>query len=133
MRRYVTLFFMLLLWPVVVSAEVEWQVEHDLKLPSAPLDIASGADGMKTFVLLENGRVRIYGADGSLQETLALEGKADRLAVTSDGGRLLLSDSKTGQVRVVSLEYVKSIDISGSPVKGPSDANVVVAVYSDFQ
>jgi DNA-binding beta-propeller fold protein YncE len=116
-----------------VYAEVEWQVSQNLKLPSAPVDIATSADGQKVFVLLQGGELRIFNANGQQQEAVNLEISADKIAVSPDGGRLVLSDSKSKQVRLVSLDYIKPIDISGSPVKGPDDATVVVAVYSDFQ
>ena len=128
-----TLLILMLIGPAAAQAEIEWQNLRDLKLPSAPLDIATGDEDGKVFVLLDRGEVRIYNPDGSLADKLSLGGSADRLTVSPDGRRLMLGDGESGQVRLIALEYVKSIDISGSPFKGPADADVVVAVYSDFQ
>ena len=133
MIRYILVLISVLLVGSVASAEVEWQVSQDLKLPAAPVDIATSADGQKVFVLLKGGEVRIYDANGQLQEEVRLEVTADKIAVSPDGERLVLSDSETKQIRMVSLDYIKPIDITGSPFKGPADAKVVVAVYSDFQ
>ena len=133
MIRYILVLLSVLLISSIASAEVEWQVSQDLKLPMAPVDIATSADGQKVFVLLSGGEVRIYDANGQLLEEVRLETAADKIAVSPDGEQLVLSDSKTKQVKMVSLDYIKPIDISGSPFKGPADAKVVVAVYSDFQ
>ena len=133
MNRLCLLLAFVLALTSPAMAEVEWQVSQNLKLPSAPIDIATSADGQRVFVLLKAGEVRIYDAGGQQQEVLKIGGSADKIAVSPDGEQLVLSDSKSPQVSLVALDYVKKIDISGSPFKGPADAKVVVAVYSDFQ
>jgi len=133
MNRFCLLLAFLLAFSASAGAEVEWQVSQHLKLPSAPIDVATSADGQRVFVLLKAGEVRIYDAGGQQQEALMIGGNADKIAVSPDGEQLVLSDSKTQQVSLVALDYVKPIDLSGSPFKGPADAKVVVAVYSDFQ
>ena len=133
MHRISILLLFLAFLASSVSAEVEWEIYRNFKLPSAPVDITTSADGQRIFVLLKEGDVQIYDANGRLQESLNLGSDADKIVVSPDGERLLLSDSKGMQVRIVSLDYVKPINITGSPFKGPDDARVVVAVYSDFQ
>ena len=130
MRILLILVFLLPLCSPVM-AEVEWQVDQNFKLPSAPVDMTTSADGQRIFVLLKGGEVRIYDGNGRQQEVLKLGRQADKIRVSPDGGRLILS--KGEEVSLVSLDYVKQIDISGSPYKGAEDAKVVVAVYSDFQ
>ncbi len=133
MVRMLPIFLLILSFSAAALAEVEWQVVQSLQLPSSPVDVTTSGDGQRVFVLLENGEVRVYDAGGTLQESVRLGLGADRIAVTPDGERLLLSDAKGRQVRMVALDFIKPIDISGSPFKGPDDAKVVVAVYSDFQ
>lgn len=131
MIRIIFLIVMVLSLGSPVSAEVEWQVNQNFKLPSAPVDMATSADGQKIFVLLKGGEIRIYDANGRQQEMLKLDRSADQISVSPDGERLILS--KGQEVSFVSLDYIKPIDISGSPARGADDAKVVVAVYSDFQ
>lgn len=133
MVRFTVLVFSLVFLATSAVAEVEWQIDRKFKLPSPPVDITTSADGQRIFVLLKEGDVRIYDNNGQVLETLKTGSDADRLVVSPDGERLLLSDSKGKQVSLISLDYIKQIDISGSPFKGKKDAKVVVAVYSDFQ
>lgn len=133
MKRILFSVLIFLFLTSAAVAEVEWQINRNFKLPSAPIDITTSSDGLKIFVLLEGGEVRIYDPNGQQLERLRFGTEADKIVATPDGERLLLSDSKTRQVKLVSLDYIKEIDISGSPFAGPKDAKVVVAVYSDFQ
>jgi len=115
------------------AAEVEWQLDRSLDLPAAPLDLVISADGQRIFVLLPKGEVRIYNAQDGAMESIQTGLKVDRLAVSPTGETLLLNDSAGKQVKVVALDYVKQVDIANAPIRGPKDAKVVVAVYSDFQ
>ena len=133
MQRILILVLSLLFLATSVVADVEWQLNRNIQLPSTPVDITTSADGQKIFVLLKKGEVQIYDTNGQRQETLKFDTAADKIIVSPDGEKLLLSDSKGKQVQLVSLSYVKPIDIAGSPFTGPNDAKVVVAVYSDFQ
>jgi len=131
MIRILVLLFLLLLPTSAVLADVELQVNGKFKLDSAPVDITSSADGQRIFALLEGGKLQVFDARGRLQETLDLGLAADKIQVSPEGDRLILSKGK--EVQLVSLDYIKLIDLAGSPFKGPADAKVVVAVYSDFQ
>ena len=116
-----------------VRAEVEWDILRQVSFPSAPLDVAVSADGQKVFVLLEGGEVQVLSATGKLLETLQFGSEGDRLAISPGGDRLFLSSRDDKSMQVAKLEFIKQIDISGSPFKGPADASVVIAAYSDFQ
>ncbi|PLX98297.1 MAG: hypothetical protein C0623_13315 [Desulfuromonas sp.] len=131
MLRMCVLTLLFLLPAAIVPAEVEWQVNGNLKLDSDPIDMTTSADGQRVFVLQENGKIQVLDAWGRPQESLDLDFAAEKIAVSPDGERLILNKGK--EVQLVSLEFIKKIDISGSPFKGPDDAKVVVAVYSDFQ
>lgn len=128
----ILLTVLLLLSSVAVTpAAVEWEQRGNLQLDAPLVDMVSSADGQRIFALLKGGKVVIFDATGAKQESLDLEFKAERIAVTPRGEQLILSKGK--EVRLVALDYIKTIDITGSPFKGPTDAKVVVAVYSDFQ
>ncbi len=131
MARILLIIFLMLTLVTSAAADVEWEVSQRFRLPTAPVDMTTSADGQKIFVLLKGGEVHVYDANGRQQEILKLDLKADKLRVSPNGARLILS--KGAEVSLVSLDYIKKLDISGSPVKGADDAKVVVAVYSDFQ
>lgn len=122
-----------LLVPAWAGAEVEATPIVDLRLSSAPLDTAVSADGQSIFILTKNGRVEIYGPKGHLKGSVKLSGKADSLAVSPDGTTLFLTDGASHMVRMTRLSFVQKINIKGSPFKGPADAPVVIAIFSDYQ
>ncbi len=115
------------------KTEVEATPIAKLRLSSAPIDTAISADGQSIFILTKNGRVEIYGSDGHLKGSVKLSGKADSLAVSPDGTTLFLTDSVSHMVRMTRLSFVQNINIKGSPFKGPADAPVVIAIFSDYQ
>ena len=55
------------------------------------------------------------------------------IGTSPSGDSLLLADSKAKTLEVLRISFVVDIDISGLPFKGPADASVVVAVFSDYQ
>jgi hypothetical protein len=117
----------------IASAAVESKLRRALDLPSPPLDVAATADGQWTFVLLEGGEIRIYGSAGDLQGTIRVGDRAERIAPSPSGDQVYVTFRGEKQLKAFSVEFSYSIDVTGSPFKGPSDAPVVIAVFSDFQ
>jgi hypothetical protein len=46
---------------------------------------------------------------------------------------LLLKSRKNRTVEILVLDFIQKINTSGSPFKGPKDAPVEIAVFSDFE
>ncbi len=115
------------------GASVEWLVTETLDLDAKPLDVATSADGLRTFVLTEGGNILIYSAEGQLEDKIATGGAFDGIALSPRGDQIYLQSGKDRVIKIVSLDFVQKIDETGSPVKGLPDAPVAVAVYSDFQ
>ena len=114
-------------------AEVVTSVEKSFKTPEKPLDLSATADGSKTFVLTNKGNVLIYDTEGNMTDKVSVGKAFDRLDVSPEGSSLTLSSGKDSTVQVISLNFIKQIDIAGSPYKGAKDAPVIIAVFSDFQ
>ena len=114
-------------------AEVEKTVSRSLKLESKPIDMAISADGKFTFILVEGGKVLIYDSGGALKDTLEVSKSVVSIGSSPDGSFLLLADSTKNTLDVVKLDFVVDIDISNLPFKGPENAQVVIAVFSDYQ
>jgi DNA-binding beta-propeller fold protein YncE len=114
-------------------AAVESTVIQTLNLDSPPLDVAVSPDGEKLYILTDNGNILIYSAKGKLTDTIKVDKDIDAIRVSRSGDVLFLSSQKSKQVQVVLLDFIQNIDISGSPFKGPDNAPVVIAVFSDFQ
>lgn len=117
----------------ISAATVEYDRQQSLHTESPPVDMAVSMDGKYTFVLTEAGKVLIYSAPGTLDDTIEVGKDVRRIAISPDGGTLFLLDSKDSAIQVLTLDFIKEIDIAGSPFKGPADAPVAVVVFADYQ
>jgi hypothetical protein len=117
----------------LVMAEVEKGDSRTFKLDAKPIDMATSADGQYTFVLTEGGKVFILDRSGTLKDTLTVNESVISIGTSPKGDLLLLADSKENTLEVVKISFVVDIDIAGLAFKGPADAPVVLAVFSDYQ
>jgi len=111
-----------------VHAEVEYNVLKTLKLEDQPVDMAFSANRNEIYVINPKGELLIYDANNRLTEKINI---GEQLIQGSNV--LCLSSRKGKKIQVIQLEFVQKIDTSGSPYKGPEDAPVVIAVFSEFQ
>ena len=116
-----------------VHAEVEYNVLKTFKLEDQPVDMAFSASRNEIYVLNPKGELLIYDADNRLTEKINVGEGYDRLQLIQGSNVLCLSSRKGKKIQVIQLEFVQRIDTSGSPYKGPEDAPVVIAVFSEFQ
>jgi hypothetical protein len=116
-----------------VKGEVEWDVKKTLKLESPPVDLAASLNGKYIYVLTDQGSILIYSVEGKLEDKISLGRQVDGIRVGPWEDVILLTSKKNKQVQILLLEFIKDIDLSNSPFKGPSDAPVQIAVFSDFQ
>jgi hypothetical protein len=121
----------------LASENVEWNVYKTLQLEATPIDVAVSPDGRRFFVLTDRGEVVIYSASGpsagKIEAKIDVGKHADQLKLGPKGESLVLSSSKNKTVQIVTFDFIKEINVSGAPFKGPEDAAVVIAVFDDFQ
>jgi hypothetical protein len=70
---------------------------------------------------------------GALIKSFSAGAGFDRIEYQASVGRIVLSSSSNKTLRFIPLETVHSIDIKGSPFKGPQGAPVTIVSYNDFQ
>jgi len=114
-------------------AGVEWQVQQTFKMDQPPLDVAVSPDGRHVFVLTRGGTIFVYAQDGKLEDRIQVGNHADQIKIGPRGERLFITNRKDKTVQVIKLDFIIDIKISGSPYKGPRDAPVLIAVFSEFQ
>lgn len=133
--RHVSVLLIVMLFGLgsLALAEVEKGASKTLKLEAKPIDMTISADGKYTFVLAEGGKVLIIDSSGSIKDTLKVSESVVSIATSPKGDYLLLADSNDNTLEVVQISFIVDVDISGLPFKGPADAPVVVAVFSDYQ
>ncbi|MCP4667073.1 MAG: hypothetical protein GY849_11985 [Deltaproteobacteria bacterium] len=114
-------------------AQVEWQIRETFKLDAPPLDVAVSEGGKRLYVLTDNGTIIIFSSRGKVQDRIDVGNHVDDIEVGPREGLLFLKSRKRKTVEVVTLDFIRNINVSGSPFKGPADAPVVIAVFTDFQ
>jgi len=119
--------------PLPAGAEVEWRIENTFKTGQPPLDVAVSADGKSIFVLTADGSILVYDRSGKLEDTINVGDHIDQIRLDPDGEQLFATSRQNRTVEVIALDFVRQINVTGSPSKGRTDAPVVVAVFSDFQ
>ncbi len=129
----IVLIALLFSFSAMAQAEVVKGASKTLKLEAKPVDMAVSADGKYTFILAEGGKVLIYDSSGALKDTLKVSDSVVKIGASPKGDFLLLADSKENTLEVLNISFVVDIDISGLPFKGPADAKVAIAVFSDYQ
>ena len=117
----------------VGMAEVVTGDSKTFKLDAKPIDMTTTADGKYTFVLAEGGKVLVLDKSGTVKDTLSVKESVVSIGTSPSGDFLLLADSKSNTLEIVRISFVVDIDITGLPFKGPANAPVVIAVFSDYQ
>jgi hypothetical protein len=116
-----------------VNGAVEGDVKKTLNLESPPLDLAASLNGKYIYVLTDQGSILIYSVDGKLEDKISVGSQVGSIEVGPWEDVILLVSKKDKEVQILLLDFIKDIDLSNSPFKGPADAPVEIAVFSDFQ
>ena len=119
--------------PSLISAEVEWHIKRTVKTEAVPTDVVVSPDGRMVFVLTDAGDVLIYDHDGELTDTIKIGPHIDQIKIGPQGEQLFASSRQNKTVEVIELNFIHKFNTADSPFKGPQDAPVVIAVFSDFQ
>ena len=118
---------------VLASDNLEWEVYQTLQLDASPIDVAITLDGRKIFILTDKGKILIYSTSKQPDATIDVGKHVDQIKLGPRGDTLILGSGKNKTVQVISIDFVQTINTSGSPFKGPAEAPVVIAVFDDFQ
>ena len=116
-----------------VFATVEINLQRTLTTDGVPVDVVVTQDGNLTFVLTDNGKILIYDRIGNLTDTVEIGPHIDQIDIGPQGERLFAASRQNKSVEIITLDFIRQINILGSPLKGSLEAPVVIAVFSDFQ
>jgi hypothetical protein len=115
------------------AGPVEWSILKTLQLEQTPIDVAVAPDGRRMFVLTEQGEIVIYSATTQVEGKIDVGSHVDSIKLGPRGNTLILSSRENKTVEIINFDFIRKINVSGAPWKGPEDAPVVIAVFSDFQ
>ena len=119
--------------PQLFSADWEWTTKKQLNLEAPPLDISTSADGRWIFILAP-GEVLVYSiSEDKVVNHTPVDWAFNRLTHSAKNNTLILSSLSEKRLKVIQLELIHKIDISGLPFKGPDHAPITIAVFGDYQ
>ena len=132
-----SLFFFLALHllclPQAAHSAMEWSQIQQMDLKAQPLDVASSADGQWVYVLTP-GEVHVYSVSKSkVTDRIPVDKAFDRISHSSKNNTLIITSSRKKSLRIIQIEEVQQFTFTGSPFKGPKNAPVTIAVFSDYQ
>jgi hypothetical protein len=129
----ISLIVFTLFTPTHADVEWEWDLLKTFKIEGTPLDVAISKYGSWVLVLTENGEILIYSQDSTLNGRIFVGKSIDGIKPGPREDTLLLSSRKGKTIQIIAFDFIREINIAGCPYKGPSDAPIVIVVYSDFQ
>ena len=115
------------------NAQVEWDVQRTFNLEKPALDVAVSLNGRWVYVLIDQGEIHIYSHEGTRKGKISVGNSADGIKPGPAEDVLFISNRENKTLQVIMLDFIRNINTKGSPFKGPADAPVVMAVFSDFQ
>lgn len=132
---WVFLFMGFMFYAVVSTpfAGVNMDLQHKLTVDNPPLDVVATPDGKFIFVLTDTGHISVFDRNGALQNKIHVGNEVDQIKMDPKGKRLFITSRNKKTVQVFALDFFVEIDTADSPTKGPRNAPVVLAVFSDFQ
>jgi len=119
--------------PQHAQAGLEWRTIKDVDLKTEPLDVSASEDGQLLFILTRGEILVFTVSEGKITERIPVEKDFDRLTYSPKAKALTITSSAKKALRIILLEYIQEIDVTGHPYKGPGDAPVTVAVFTDYQ
>ena len=114
-------------------AGVNMDLQHKLTMDNPPLDVVATPDGKYIFVLTDKGNISVFDQNGVLQNKIQVGGQVDQIKMDPQGRRLFVTSRSEKTLQILALDFFVEINTADAPFKGPRNAPVVLAVFSDFQ
>ena len=115
------------------TPELLFQQNRNWQLPHPPVDIVQSVDGKYVFILTDNHKLLIYEANGTLKGSVDVSPGVTAIDSDARGQNILLIDKDANTFQSFSIDFVATIDITGSPFKWNADAPVTLVVFTDFE
>jgi hypothetical protein len=114
-------------------AKTDWQVRQKLQLEQSPTDMLVSPNSKWIYILTTEGQILIYSTRGQLKDSIKVGPDVNQIKAGPRDDMLFLLSRENKTVQIITIDFTEEITTSGSPAKGPADAPVTVAVFSDFQ
>lgn len=112
---------------------VEWNLQQNWPTAGKTLDMVHSLDGKFVYILNDKQMVQVFNSEGQLQGSIPVEEGVSAIDIAPQGEILYLINNKNQSFSSIGVSFVVDVDISGSPIKGPIDAPVTIALFTDFE
>ena len=112
---------------------IEWNIQQKWPTNGKTLDMVHSLDGKFVYILNDQNLVQVFNSKGQLQGSIPVEEGVTAIDIAPQGEMLYLIDNKNQSFSSIGVSFVADIDVSGSPFKGPADAPVTIALFTDFE
>lgn len=112
---------------------VEWKVQQSWLTGGKVLDMVNSLDGKYVFLLTDKQQVKVFNHQGKLQGSIPVDPGVTSIDIAPQGETLYLMNSDKQTFTSMAISFVVDIDTSGSPFKGPANAPVTLALFTDFE
>ena len=116
-----------------VLADLSWKTLKELNLEREPLDVTASADGQSVFILVP-GEIVVYSVTADeVEKKIPVDKDFDRITYSPKLHALVLTGRGSKALKILKLQDIYELDVSGLPFRGPENAPVTVVVFSDYQ
>jgi hypothetical protein len=119
--------------PGIVHSEIDWTTVKQIDLKAPAIDVAASEDGKLIFLLTPSEIVVYSSGKNRIVNRIPVDQQFDRIRYYRQNNLLVLTGSSSKTLRIIRVDQVYDIDISGRPFKGPANAPVTIAVFDDYQ
>ena len=116
-----------------VWGDLSWKTLKELNLEREPLDVAASADGQSVFILV-SGEIVVYSVTGDkIEKKIPVDKEFDRITYSPRLHALVLTGTRSKTLKILKLQDIHEVAVWGLPFRGPENAPVTMAVFSDYQ
>lgn len=112
---------------------IEWNVLQKWPTVGKTLDMVHSLDGKFVYILNDKQVVQVFNNQGQLQGSIPVEEGVSAIDIAPQGEMLYLINNKEQIFSSIAVSFIVDVDITGSPFKGPADAPVTIALFTDFE
>jgi hypothetical protein len=129
----ISVFFLSLLFNSNIYGAVGLTTLMEKNLDVQPRDVASSADGDMIFIL-SPGELIIYSSKkDEIVSRSTIDVSYDKITYSGKNNTLVLTSQSSKLLKIIHVEQIYEISLSGLPFKGGINAPVVIAVFDDYQ
>jgi DNA-binding beta-propeller fold protein YncE len=112
---------------------LEWSLQQNWPIAVKTLDMAHSLDGKFVYILSDKQTVEVFNSQGQLQGSIPVEEGVTAIDIAPQGETLYLINDTSQTFSAIGVSFVVDVNTSGSPFKGPVDAPVTIALFTDFE